>query len=49
MMAAAENKAAQLTQEELGRAEEDCETLRRNARNRLEEAAQLIVGRVVER
>ena len=38
-----------LTQEELGRAAADCETLKQNARKRLEEAAQLIVGRVVER
>ena len=47
--AEAEAKAAQLTQEELARAAADCETLKRNARERLEEAAQLIVGRVVER
>ena len=49
MMAEAEAKAAQLTQEELARAAADCETLKRNARERLEEAAQFIVGRVVER
>ena len=49
MMAEAEAKAAQLTQEELARAAQDCETLKQNARKRLGEAAQLIVGRVVER
>ena len=49
MMAEAEAKAAQLTQEELARAAADCETLKRNARERLEEAAQFIVVRVVER
>ena len=49
MMAQAEEKAAQATQAELARAAQDCETLKRNARERLEEAAQLIVGRVVER
>ena len=48
MMAEAEDKAANLTQE-LERAKQDCETLKQNARGRLEEAAQLIVGRVVER
>ena len=48
MMAEAESKAAQLTQEELTRAAADCDTLKQNARGRLEEAAQLIVGRVVE-
>ena len=35
--------------EELERAAADCETLKKNARGRLERAAQLIVGRVVER
>ena len=49
MMAEAEDKAAKLTQEELARAAADCVALRQNARGRLEEAAQLIVGRVVER
>ena len=49
ILAEAEAKAAQLTQEELDRAAADCETLKQNARGRLEEAAQLIVGRVVER
>ena len=49
MMAQAESKAAQLTQEELERAKQDCEALKQNARGRLNEAAQLIVGRVVER
>ena len=48
MMSEAEEKAAQLTREELKKAAADCETLKRNARGRLEEAAQLIVGRVVE-
>ena len=48
MMAEAEDKAAQLTREELDRAAADCGTLKQNARGRLEEAAQLIVGRVVE-
>ena len=48
MMAEAEAKAAQLTREELERAAADCETLKKNARERLEKAAQLIVGRVVE-
>ena len=48
MMAQAEEKAARLTQEELERAKADCETLKQNARGRLEQAAQLIVGRVVE-
>ena len=45
----AEEKAAQATKAELEQAGQDCETLKRNARGRLEEAAQLIVGRVVER
>ena len=49
MMAEAEEKAAQLTRQELERAGADCEVLKQNARGRLEEAAQLIVGRVVER
>ena len=49
MMAQAEEKAAQQTRAELERAAADCEALKRNARDRLEEAAQLIVGRVVER
>ena len=49
MMAEAEDKAAQQTRAELERAAADCEALKRNARDRLEEAAQLIVGRVVER
>ena len=49
MMAEAEAKAAELTKEELKRAAADCETLKQNARGRLEQAAQLIVGRVVER
>jgi V/A-type H+-transporting ATPase subunit G/H len=49
MMAEAESKAAQLTQEELTRAAADCDALKKNARGRLERAAQLIVGRVVER
>lgn len=49
MMAQAEEKAAQATKAELEQAGQDCETLKRNARGRLEEAAQLIVGRVVER
>ena len=49
MMAEAEAKAARLTREELEKAAQDCETLKQNARGRLEEAAQLIVGRVVER
>ena len=49
MMAEAESKAAQLTQEELTRAAADCDALKQNARGRLERAAQLIVGRVVER
>ena len=49
MMAEAEEKAAQLTREELARAEKDCGTLKQDARSRLEGAAQLIVGRVVER
>ena len=40
---------AQLTQEELTRAAADCDALKQNARGRLEQAAQLIVGRVVER
>ena len=48
MMAEAEDKAAQLTREELDRAAADCDTLKQDARGRLEEAAQLIVGRVVE-
>ena len=47
--AEAEAKAAELTKEELKRAAADCETLKQNARGRLEQAAQLIVGRVVER
>ena len=45
----AEEKAAQLTRQELERAGADCEVLKQNARGRLEQAAQLIVGRVVER
>ena len=49
MMAEAEEKAAQLTRQELERAGADCEVLKQNARGRLEQAAQLIVGRVVER
>ena len=49
MMAEAESKAAQLTQEELTRAAADCDALKKNARGRLERDAQLIVGRVVER
>ena len=48
MMSQAEEKAAQATREELERAKADCETLKQNAQGRLEEAAQLIVGRVVE-
>ena len=44
----AEEKAAQLTRQELERAGADCEVLKQNARGRLEQAAQLIVGRVVE-
>ena len=47
--AEAEEKAAQLTRQELERAGADCEVLKQNARGRLERAAQLIVGRVVER
>ena len=39
----------ELTQEELERARADCDTLKQIARGRLEKAAQLIVGRVVER
>ena len=35
--------------EALEQAGQDCEALKQNARGRLEEAAQLIVGRVVER
>lgn len=49
MMAQAEEKAAEATREALEQAEKDCEALKQNARERLEEAAQLIVGRVVER
>ena len=48
-VAEAEEKAAQLTRQELERAGADCEVLKQNARGRLEQAAQLIVGRVVER
>ena len=36
-------------EEELERARADCDTLKQIARGRLEKAAQLIVGRVVER
>lgn len=49
MMAQAEEKAAQATREALEQAGQDCEALKQSARGRLEQAAQLIVGRVVER
>lgn len=49
MMAQAEDKAAGLTRQVLEQASQDCEKLKQDARGRLDEAAQLIVEKVVNR
>jgi len=48
-MAQAEAEAEQETRKVLAEAERDCETLRQNARGRLEQASQVIVEKVVNR
>jgi V/A-type H+-transporting ATPase subunit G/H len=49
MMSEAEDKAAKKTRQVLEQAERDCATMKQNARSRLDQAAQLIVEKVVNR
>ena len=49
MVAQAEAQAAQAARELLAQAEQACEEMKRQARTRLDQAAQLIVERVVNR
>jgi V/A-type H+-transporting ATPase subunit G/H len=49
MMAEAEEKAAKLSRQVIEQAERDCEAMKQNARSRLDQAAQLIVEKVVNR
>jgi V/A-type H+-transporting ATPase subunit G/H len=49
MMAEAEEKAAQLSRQVMEQAEKDCEAQKQKARAKLDQAAQLIVEKVVNR
>ena len=49
MMAQAEQRAAEETRQVLAQAEQDCEAMKQQARGRLDQAAQLIVEKVVNR
>ena len=49
MMAQAEDQAAEATRQALAQAELDCQTMKQQARGRLDQAAQLIVEKVVNR
>ena len=49
MMADAEAQAAKVTQQVMEQAGQDCEIMKQEARTRLDQAAQLIVEKVVKR
>ena len=49
MMAQAEDQAAEETRQALAQAELDCQAMKQQARGRLDQAAQLIVEKVVNR
>ena len=49
MMADAETEAARLAEQVMDQARQECETMKEDARKRLDQAAQFIVERVVNR